>query len=271
MKTVAILGSKGGCGKSTLSTFLAHGMSSGIHDMTGKKIWTILLRTDNRTKKATDLIDKRKFYLASVPGNDTDEEYIMNVVEMSSQIPDSFLVIDGGANRRNYDFAVCHVADLILLPTGSGEEDVETADSDYEELKEYLEANNLNPQIYIVRHKWPGVQQKLDFVMRMPWAQKYIKKWTKAGILFPHIIPDMPSFLYLNNADDPRPTLLLNKLSTGFAQLIGLKVGVALRPDEVAGDGDGDPEGGVEEPAARAEAVEQPEAEPVHEEPRKVA
>ncbi|WP_327211056.1 hypothetical protein [Rhizobium leguminosarum] len=269
MKTVAILGSKGGCGKSTLSSFLAHGMSSGVEEATGKKIWTILLRTDNRTKKATDLIDKRKFYLASVPGNDSDEEYIMQVVEMSNQIPGSFLVVDGGANRRVYDFAACHIADLILLPTGSSEEDVETAQSDYEELSEYIETNGLKTEIYIVRHKWPGVQSKLDFIMKTPWAQKYVKKWTKAGILFPYIIPDMPSFLYLNNGNDPKSTLLLNKLSTKFAQVIGMKVGIDLGTDEGGGE-DGSASASAGEAASHpAMADVQPPT--VAEEPRKVA
>lgn len=258
MKTVAILGTKGGSGKSTLSSFLAHGMSTGIEEATGKKIWTVLLRTDNRTKKATDLIDKRKYYMASVPGDETDEEYIVQVVEMASQIPGSFLVVDGGANRRNYDFAACHVADLILIPTGSSEEDVETADSDYEILSEYIEANDLRAEIYIVRHKWPGVQTKLDYIMKTPWAKKYIKKWTKAGILFPHIIPDMPSFLYLSNGDDPKTTLLLNRLSTSFAHVIGLKVGLDLAPEKDDGDGSaGGSTGNAEPPVTDAATAEE--------------
>lgn len=269
MKTVAILGSKGGCGKSTLSSFLAHGMSSGVEETTGKKIWTILLRTDNRMKKATDLIDKRKFYLASVPGNDGDEEYIMQVVEMSGQIPGSFLVVDGGANRRVYDLAICHVADLILLPTGTAEEDVETADSDYEVLSEYIEAHNLKTEVYIIRHKWPGVQSKMDFIMKTPWVQKYVKKWEKAGILFPHVIPDMPSFLYLNNSNDPRSTILLNKLSTSFAQVIGLKVGVDLGFDYGNAPATGEGEDKQAEKPPLMTGVEPPNAEV--EETRKVA
>lgn len=248
MKTVAILGRKGGSGKSTLSYFLAHGMSHGIKEETGATIWTVLLRTDNRARRPSDLNDKRKYMVASVPGDDTDGDYIANVTEMTSQIPRSFLIIDGGANRRNYDYAACAVANLILIPTGCSEEDLETADADYENLLEYVEAHNPTAEIYFVRNRWPGVQKKYDYLMSKPWAKRYIKKWTQMGVLFPHIIPDMPSFLDLANAEEPSSTLLLNKLSTGFAKVIALKVGLEINPvvEEKSDDGaSGASEGGT--------------------------
>lgn len=230
MKTVAILGRKGGSGKSTLSYFLAHGMSSGIREATGTTIWTVLLRTDNRARRPSDISDKRKYMVASVPGDDSDSKYIESVVEMTEQIPRSFLIIDGGANRRNYDYAACAVADLILIPTGCSEEDLETADADYDNLLEYVEKNNPEAEIYFVRNRWPGVQKKYDYLMSKPWAKHYIKKWTQMGALFPHIIPDMPSFLDLANAEDPQSTLLLNKLSTGFAKVIAAKIELDINP-----------------------------------------
>jgi ATPases involved in chromosome partitioning len=224
MKTVAILGRKGGSGKSTLSYFLAHGMSTGISDMIGRRVWTVLLRTDNRTRRPTELNDKRKYMVGSVPGDETDNDYIQNLIEMTSQIPDAFLIIDGGANRRNYDYAACAVADLVLIPTGCSEEDLETADADYDNLMDFIEKNNSEAEVFLIRNKWPGVQRKYDALMGKPWVRKYIRKWEKSGILFPHIIPDMPSFLDLANAEEPQATLLLNKLSMGFAQVIAARI-----------------------------------------------
>ncbi len=224
MKTVAILGRKGGSGKSTLSYFLAHGMSSGVSEMIGSSIWSVLLRTDNRTRRPSELNKKRQYMVASVPGDDTDGDYIKTLIEKISVIPDSFLVIDGGANRRNYDYAACAVADLVLIPTGCSEEDLETADGDYDDLMEFIKQNERPTEVFFVRNQWPGVKRKYDALIEKKWVKYYVNKWEKDGVLFPHIIPDMPSFMDLANADEPQATLLLNKLSTGFAQVIASRI-----------------------------------------------
>lgn len=224
MKTVAILGRKGGSGKSTLAYFLAHGMSTGVSEVIGSDVWTVLLRTDNRTRRPSELNKKRKYMVASVPGDESDPEYIHRLIEMTGKIPDSFLIIDGGANRRNYDYAACAVADLILIPTGCSEEDLETADGDYDDLMEFLEQNERPAEVFFVRNKWPGVQRKYESLMGKPWVRKYVRKWEAAGLLFPHIIPDMPSLMDLANADEPQATILLNKLSTSFAQVIASRI-----------------------------------------------
>lgn len=224
MKTVAILGRKGGSGKSTLSYFLAHGMSTGVSEMIGSDIWSVLLRTDNRTRRPSELNKRRQYMVASVPGDDTDGEYIKTLIEKISVIPDSFLVIDGGANRRNYDYAACAVADLVLIPTGCSEEDLETADGDYDDLMEFIKQNERPTEVFFVRNQWPGVKRKYDALIEKKWVKHYVNKWERDGVLFPHIIPDMPSFMDLANADEPQATLLLNKLSTGFAQVIAARI-----------------------------------------------
>jgi hypothetical protein len=224
MKTVAILGRKGGSGKSTLAYFLAHGMSTGVSELVGSNIWSVLLRTDNRTRRPSELNKKRKYMVASVPGDENDGDYIKTLIEQIGHIPDSFLIIDGGANRRNYDYAACAVADLVLIPTGCSEEDLETADGDYDDLMEFIEANERPAEVFFVRNKWPGVTRKYESLMAKPWVKKYLKKWEKSGVLFPHIIPDMPSFMDLANADEPQATLLLNKLSMSFAQVIASRI-----------------------------------------------
>jgi hypothetical protein len=224
MKSVAILGRKGGSGKSTLSYFLAHGMSTGVSNLIGNKVWSVLLRTDNRTRRPSEINKKREYMIASVPGDESDGDYIKTLIEKIEQIPDSFLIIDGGANRRNYDYAACAVADLVLIPTGCSEEDLETADGDYDDLMEFIESNGRPTEVFFVQNKWPGVARKYESLMGKPWVKHYLKKWERNGVLFPYIIPDMPSFMDLANADDPQATLLLNKLSTSFAQVIASRI-----------------------------------------------
>lgn len=224
MKTVAILGRKGGSGKSTLSYFLSHGMATGVSEAIGRDIWTVLLRTDNRTRRPSELNNKRRYMVAAVPGDETDGEYITTLVKQIEAIPDSFLVIDGGANRRMYDYAACAVADLVLIPTGCSEEDLETADADYDDLMEFIQSNGRSTEVFLVRNQWPGVQRKLEALMAKKWVKHYMTKWERDGVLFPHIIPDMPSFMDLANPDEPQATLLLNKLAAGFAQVIAARI-----------------------------------------------
>jgi hypothetical protein len=199
-------------------------MSTGVSEMIGTNIWSVLLRTDNRTRRPSELNKKRKYMVAAVPGDESDADYIKTLIEQIGNIPDSFLIIDGGANRRNYDYAACAVADLVLIPTGCSEEDLETADGDYDDLMEFISKNERPTEVFFVRNQWPGVKRKYDALMEKKWVKYYVNKWEKAGVLFPHIIPDMPSFMDLANADEPQATLLLNKLSTGFAHVIASRI-----------------------------------------------
>jgi hypothetical protein len=240
MRTVAILSRKGGSGKSTLSYFLAHGMAHGVADKIGSDVWTVLLRTDNRTRRPSDINSKRRYMVSSVPGDETDKEHIERVVRMTSEIPESFLVMDGGANRRNYDYAACAIADIVLIPVGCSEEDLETADADYEDFLKFIATHERQTEIYFVRNKWPGVQRKYDSLMTKPWIQRYIPRWEEQGILFPHIIPDMPSLMDLANPEDPQATLLLQKLSAGFAEVIATRIEYPPMIRYLNGDSKGD-------------------------------
>src|SRR5690606_6199450 len=188
MKAIAVFGRKGGSGKTLLSHFLSHGMS--LLDFT-----TIMLQTDVRTARPPEIIDTRSYMLASTRGDGTDLTLIQKVIDKASALPNSVLVMDGGANRRNLDLALAPLADLVLVPTGYSAEDIAVAEQDYWELTGRLSEVGSSAEVYIVMNRWPGLTRKLNHIQQKQWVREFLARCDRQDNLFPYFVPDMPSLL----------------------------------------------------------------------------
>ena len=252
MKAIGVFGRKGGSGKTMVSHFLSHGLSELKHA-------TVMLQTDVRTTRPPELINTRAYMLASTRGdNSSDTDLILQLVEKVGQIPDSVLVADGGANRRNIDFALAHICNLILIPTGYSPEDVSVAEHDYWELTEYVSQNGLPAEVYIVMNRWPGVTQKLSRIQQRPWVREFLARCERNGNLFPYYLPDMPSLLDMAHGEDPKYTPMIDSKARAFAKLVALKIGLDGGADDGKDwkDTEGDDDDGSSAPPAVLAAAE---------------
>jgi len=220
MKAIAVFGRKGGSGKTLLSHFLSHGMS--LLDFT-----TIMLQTDVRTARPPEIIDTRSYMLASTRGDGTDLTLIQKVIDKASALPNSVLVMDGGANRRNLDLALAPLADLVLVPTGYSAEDIAVAEQDYWELTGRLSEVGSSAEVYIVMNRWPGLTRKLNHIQQKQWVREFLARCDRQDNLFPYFVPDMPSLLDMAHGEDPKYTPLIDGRARSFARLVARKLGMA--------------------------------------------
>lgn len=220
MKAIAVFGRKGGSGKTLLSHFLSHGMS--LLDYT-----TIMLQTDVRTARPPEIINTRSYMLASTRGDGTDLTLIQKVIDKAGALPNSVLVMDGGANRRNLDLALAPLADLVLVPTGYSAEDIAVAEQDYWELSGRLAEVESSAEVYIVMNRWPGLTRKLNHIQQKQWVREFLSRCDRQGNLFPYFVPDMPSLLDMAHGEDPKYTPLIDGRARAFARLVARKLGLA--------------------------------------------
>jgi hypothetical protein len=130
MRVVALVGSKGGTGKSTLAHALAFGatLRAGVG---------VMVHTDHRppvgsTGRPYGYVDGR------------DPERLVQVLE-KAHAHDGLLVIDGGGNRPAFDRLMAQAVDLVLIPVTLNAEDLRLAVQDLERL----------PTARVVFNRWP--------------------------------------------------------------------------------------------------------------------
>jgi len=221
MKVIAVLGRKGGTGKTMVSHLISHGMS-----MLDYVSASIMLQTDVRTHRPAEIVEGRNYMLASVRNDGTEKEMMMKIFEFAGKIDNSVLVVDGGANRRSVDLFYTKLADIILIPTGYGHEDLATADADYYELSDKLKEENSEAGVFIIPNRWPGLQRKREQIESKHWVREYMTKFSREGSLFPYYVPDIPSMLEIAHGETPRSTPLIDSRSRSIATLIAKKIGM---------------------------------------------
>lgn len=218
---VGILGRKGGSGKSLLSHLLAH----GVVYMGG---FSVMMMTDVRTARPPEWVDGRKYMLASVPQNKDIKDIMVPILTYLEAVPNSVMIVDGGANRRNIDFVVSELCDMILIPTGSGDEEMRVAEADYFELAAYFETKGMKKDIFIVLNKWPGEARKRVALESKPRVRDMIHRWDRMGILLPEVFPYIQSFSDMADGHDPKYTPLIDGRARDFARLITNRLGLDI-------------------------------------------
>lgn len=155
MKIVAIFGSKGGTGKSTLSHLLALGAS--LHDQP-----SLVIHTDAREPECHQARPYHYF-----DGRDSHRLYA--ALERAKAAAVGIAVLDGGGNRPGVAAVLAKAADMILIPCGIGGQDGPMALADLAML----------PGAWIVVNRWPMLPRH----PRRPKAEAYIAQIPRDRIL----------------------------------------------------------------------------------------
>lgn len=133
MKTVAILGSKGGVGKTTLAHGLAYGAVLSGQD-------AIMVHTDQRpavkSERPYTVVDASSGY-SQVTG-----------IIREHRERDGVLVVDGAGNRPHVDLWLTRSVDLVLVPVTNSAEDVRCALADLRRLDD--------ARVYLLVNRWPA-------------------------------------------------------------------------------------------------------------------
>ncbi len=226
MKVIGCLGRKGGSGKTMISHLLAHGLSKGYG------VFTNVVMTDVREDRPMNINPNREYFLSSISNRDaeTDSAELDKIFTQTAKVPDSVLIIDGGANRANLDKAFATQCDMVMIPMGFGQEDIKVAEKDFWNLVRAMKQANSSGTICIIRNRWPGTGKKREALMQKNWIMEFMDKTEQMPMLFPDFVPDMPSLLDMANTDDPKTTPLIDAVSTRFAEVVAQSIGFPLPP-----------------------------------------
>jgi chromosome partitioning protein len=132
-KLIAVLGSKGGTGKSSVSHLLAHGFGS-----LPKPVDAIVITTDPEDTVHT--IDRR-YYTA----DGRDHTRLGMIIHKLQDQDRLVIVVDGAAGRPAVDQIIGGIADLIVVPFTPARHDVERAARHLEALPEAVGLPNRWP------------------------------------------------------------------------------------------------------------------------------
>lgn len=129
---VAILGNKGGTGKTTLSHLVAHGF--GLFNMNA-----VALLTDTWREKLS------KIGRSYLPFDARSPEHLAGAATRLASVPGWYGVIDGGGNRPEMDEHLAELAHVVLLPFRDSHEDLRTVRRDLERF----------PNAWALPSQWP--------------------------------------------------------------------------------------------------------------------
>ncbi len=147
-KVIAIIGSKGGSGKSTAAHLIAHGCGS-----LARIVPTLVITTDPEENPRTD----RRRYLVM---DGRTREDLLGHMRRLMEIDRVLVLLDGAAGRRDLDEVVADVADLALLPFKPAAQDVERAVENLQRM----------PQAAALPMDWPA----------LPSTAKRVRKYLNA-------------------------------------------------------------------------------------------
>lgn len=130
MKLIAVLGTKGGAGKTSLAHLLCLGASLRSHPV------AYVLTDPSRQLRAEGrpypTLDARR------------PETLAGLID-AAQTGDGWMVIDGGGNRPAFDQELYSLADIVVLPMRASAEDMDTVAADLRTL----------PKAVVWPYAWP--------------------------------------------------------------------------------------------------------------------
>jgi hypothetical protein len=183
---IAIIGNKGGTGKTTLSHLLCHGLG-----LLGYK--SACLITDTAREPLNP--EGRRYVIADARSPATLERIVAKLRTLDDWIG----VLDGGGNRPEVDKRLYALADLALLPFRESAEDIRTVIRD---LAHY-------PRAYAVPSQWPvsnrwqqQAADKLVAQMMTPYRDRIVRPVPALSATKLLLLKQIPAHLPtpLNNA-----------------------------------------------------------------------
>ena len=132
-RMIAIIGNKGGTGKTTIAHMLCHGLG-----LLGKRSLAIL------TDAARDPLSREGRRYTPLDGR--TPEKLKKIGDLLESMPGWIGVIDGGGNRPQLDREFYGMSELVLLPFRDSHEDIRTVRKDLD----------LFPRALGVPSQWPS-------------------------------------------------------------------------------------------------------------------
>lgn len=206
-RIVALVGSKGGSGKSTAAHLIAHGCGSLPRPVTA-----VVLTTDPEERPRAD---RRRYLVADA----RTPEKLLAEMDRLSGVERLLIVVDGAAARADLDHLVSEVADIAVLPFRAAAHDAERARDNLARL----------PRALALPMDWP----------RHPGTAKRARRWL-AGMPPERLLPPFPHLPRLDGFMGEEGGYLaaayeVASASRGLALEVLARAGID--PDDIASEG----------------------------------
>jgi hypothetical protein len=204
-RLISIIGSKGGTGKTSASHMLCHGLG-----LLGRHSIYILTDTEreplSRSGRQYVTLDGRS------------PEQLEKILEKLVGMPNWLGVIDGGANRPDFDLQLYELEGLVLLPFRDSHEDMRTVRRD---LGRFPNALGLPSQWPTNSWQQMAAERTLDEMM-----QSY-----RPRLLDPVYAVSSSKLLLQDEVPGNLPSIL-NNVSRSFARQVLDRLGLTYFPDK---------------------------------------
>lgn len=177
-RIIAVVGTKGGSGKTTTAHALGHGFGS-----LPQPISCIVITTDEGTPIPNR--ENRRY----IPADGTTGEGLKRVLSPVMDRDDVFVIIDGAARRTGADEAVTRIADLVIIPLDPSPQALEWALRDLERF----------PMALALPTRWPSHRDTRARADRL-LTQLPAKRWLPPFPAIPKLADILDDGLYPTHA-----------------------------------------------------------------------
>jgi cellulose biosynthesis protein BcsQ len=225
MRVIAIVGAKGGSGKTAVAHLLAYGLGEA-----GFKV--LLMQTDIRARMPPQTASGRPYLLRSI--NTAPDRAHVAAQEIAAvhhnlaRIDNAVLIADGGAGRGNVDLSLAATADFVLVPCMHGPEDIDEALADRAEIVDHLRRRGRDVPVKILLSRWPGAKRNLESLLRRPYVGTFLRE--TVGARLKTFIPQADSVEKFLLHDTPEMEIAVRRrarlLAAEVAELLGVGGGM---------------------------------------------
>lgn len=196
MKVIAVLGRKGGGGKTACSHLLS--LSFGL---AGYK--PVLIQTDLRGSTPPMSAPGRPYWLFGLDASQPKQssKTMQQVFDRAQKTDGSIVVLDGGANRDTIDEALAKRADLIIIPVADGPEDLEVGADDRKHMEDLLKDQGKAVPVRILLNRWPGRKAELEPFLKDEYVVDFMAR--TEGLRLATMVPRLRSAKTLLDHSNP--------------------------------------------------------------------
>lgn len=218
MKVIAVLGRKGGGGKTACSHLLS--LAFGL---AGYK--PVLIQTDLRGSTPPMSAPGRPYWLFGLDASQPEQSSrtMKQVFDRAQKTQGSIVVLDGGANRDAIDEGLAKRSNLVIIPVADGPEDLEVGADDRQHMEDLLKGQ---VPVRILLNRWPGRKAELEPFLKDEYVVDFMAR--TEGLRLATMVPRLRSAKALLDHSNPESGPNVRKVGRQLLEEVAGLLGISV-------------------------------------------